>query len=730
MDKEAKLPPGYKHGRNRVFATTSLVATRVQLSVLSTIDYYCLGVLAIVGVVVRFYNLKTPNKTVFDEIHFGSFAREYYHGEFFLDVHPPLVKLIYYWLACLGNYNGEFEFKEIGDQYDENVPYILMRSFPAICGVLTVLVTYLTLRKSSCRPIVALFGSALVLFENSMITQSRLILLDSLLVLGVAICVYGVKRNQVETPFTRPWYKSLVIIGWGLGLSVSTKFTGLFTAAWVGSVTIFQLWKYLGDMEVSDLQWCSHVFARVVTLIVLPLAMYLGIFVVHFACLPYGGSASGAFSPDFQATLIGNEKLAQQPVDVSFGSTIRIRHLNLESYLHSHEFPYKTGSKEQQVTLYSFNNDFNNDWIIETVNKNYEGVAQRSFKPIMNGQAVRLFHKATGKYLHVNDIRPPASEHDYANEVSCNGTRDLLADINYEFSVKIVDKRPNSVDDWAKSKLRSTESVFQLVHRGTRCVVMAHATKLPDWGFGQNEVLCVDEPTIPNTLWYIESNSHPLIDDDASYPRVVLAQYGFWKKFWEYHKAMFRLNNGLTDDHVYASRPESWPFLSKGINFFSAPDSHIYLLGNVAVYYVGFFLVSLVMAKQVFYILYHLNPFIVPYEPLTTSLFYQTSLEFVLGWGFHYFPSFHMDRQLFLHHYLTPLYFSTLLIPIYIDYQITKRKYVGYVLMVVIATSTLYCFWRFTPIIYGSKWTQYDCQTSKWLPGWDFNCVAYSEYSK
>ena len=40
---------------------------------------------------------------------------------------------------------------------------------------------------------------------------------------------------------------------------------------------------------------------------------------------------------------------------------------------------------------------------------------------------------------------------------------------------------------------------------------------------------------------------------------------GFLAKFWELQKVMWITNAGLTDRHVYDSRPHQWPRLRRGI---------------------------------------------------------------------------------------------------------------------------------------------------------------------
>lgn len=50
----------------------------------------------------------------FDEVHFGGFARKYIKQTFFMDVHPPLAKLLITLAALVGRFDGDFDFKDIG----------------------------------------------------------------------------------------------------------------------------------------------------------------------------------------------------------------------------------------------------------------------------------------------------------------------------------------------------------------------------------------------------------------------------------------------------------------------------------------------------------------------------------------------------------------------------------------------------------------------------------------
>ena len=191
-----------------------------------------------------------------------------------MDVHPPLAKLLITLAGWLAGFDGSFDFKEIGKDYLEpNVPYVSMRLLPAIMGVLTVPLMYLTLKAAGCKTSTASLGAAVVIFgwffspnksrsfvltsgiENALLTQSRLILLDSPLVLFTACTALSWVSfmNQHEQgpskAFTPSWWIWLGATGVSLGATVSVKWVGLFTIAWVGSLTLVQLWVLLGDTQ-------------------------------------------------------------------------------------------------------------------------------------------------------------------------------------------------------------------------------------------------------------------------------------------------------------------------------------------------------------------------------------------------------------------------------------------------------------------------------------------------
>ena len=123
-----------------------------------------------------------------------------------------MAKLLLAFAGWVIGYDGSFEFENIGDNYvTNNVPYIGLRSLPALLGTVTCPIIYAIMRESGYPRIISLFSAALVVFgsfcttcrdtessrslpDNAHIAQTRLILLDAPLLLFMSLAIYSYVR--------------------------------------------------------------------------------------------------------------------------------------------------------------------------------------------------------------------------------------------------------------------------------------------------------------------------------------------------------------------------------------------------------------------------------------------------------------------------------------------------------------------------------------------------------
>jgi dolichyl-phosphate-mannose-protein mannosyltransferase len=237
------------------------------------------------------------------------------------------------------------------DYLHDKVPYITMRMLPATLGVSLIPISYLTLRSLHLSTTTSILGSLLVMFDNGLTTQSRLILLDSPLLFFTALTtLFWVRFSDLDSSggaFTKAWWTNLTLTGLALGAVLSCKWVGLFTIALVGLCTVRQLWLLLGNLKVTPKQWARHFYARALCLIVVPAIFYMFMFQIHFWILNWSGDGDGFMSSEFQHTL-GGHGMADTYADVAFGSKVSIRHVNTQGgYLHSHAHAYPGGSKRR-----------------------------------------------------------------------------------------------------------------------------------------------------------------------------------------------------------------------------------------------------------------------------------------------------------------------------------------------------------------------------------------------
>ncbi|KAH8655071.1 Dolichyl-phosphate-mannose-protein mannosyltransferase-domain-containing protein [Tricladium varicosporioides] len=717
-------------------------------------DYQVMLAVTVLATIVRLFRIYQPSSVVFDEVHFGGFASKYIKGKFFMDVHPPLAKLLITLAGWLAGFNGDFDFKDIGKDYLEpGVPYVAMRMLPAICGILLVPTMFLTLKAAGCRTVTAALGSCLIIFENGLLTQARLILLDSPLMIMTAFTALAFTSftNQHEQgpskAFNPTWWFWLAMTGLGLGATASVKWVGLFTIAWVGSLTILQLWVLLGDVKtVTPRLFTKHLVSRIFCLIIIPITFYMAMFGIHFLCLVNPGDGDGFMSSEFQATL-NSKSMQDVPVDVAFGSRVSIRHHNTQGgYLHSHNLMYPTGSKQQQITLYP-HKDENNVWLLENQTQPLDiagqpingSLAWDSFNPpqyIKDGDTIKLYHLPTHRRLHSHDVRPPVTEADWQNEVSAYGYEGFEGDANDFFRVEIIKSMSDGVD--AKQRLRTIQSKFKLVHVMTGCVLFSHKVKLPDWASEQQEVTCAKGGTLPNSVWYIEQNEHPSLGETAE--KVNYKNPGFFGKFWELQKVMWHTNAGLVESHAWDSRPDSWPILRRGINFWGKDNRQIYLIGNPIIWWSSTLAVVIFVAFKGLAVLRWQRGFH-DYDNAVFKRFDYEIGTMVLGWAFHYFPFYLMQRQLFLHHYFPALYFAIIALCQTYDYVVARIPGIGLrenpifgrLGALVFLGLSVVAFGLYAPLAYGNPWTQAACNKVKLFDSWDFDCgtflTEYSQYS-
>lgn len=495
-------------------------------------------------------------------------------------------------------YDGHFLFDNIGDSYiDNRVPYVAFRAMPALLGALTVPVVFLIMWESGYSLPSAILAAGLVLFDNAHIGQTRLILLDATLVFAMSVsvlCYVRFYKLRYEA-FGRKWWKWLLLTGVALSCVISTKYVGAFTFFSIGCAVIIDLWGLLdinrpqGTLSLPD--FGKHFAARVFGLIVVPFFFYLFWFQVHFAILTRSGPGDDFMTPDFQETLSDNI-MTMQSVGIHYYDSIAIKHKETHNYLHSHPDRYplryddgRVSSQGQQVTGYPFN-DTNNHWQLLPAKAYVAG--DNSGHPVKNGELIRLRHLVTDTVLLTHDVASPYyptnQEFTTVSLEDADGARynDTLFELRIE-------------QGKSQQEFKSMSGQFKLIHNPTKVAMWTHTKALPDWAYKQAEINGNKNVAQSSNIWYVdEIPSLPADSERLKKEARKVKSMPFLRKYFELQRAMFYHNNALTSSHPYASHPIQWPFLLRGVSFWTQNDTRrqIYFLGNP----VGWWIASSLLA--------------------------------------------------------------------------------------------------------------------------------------
>ncbi|HUO06296.1 MAG TPA: phospholipid carrier-dependent glycosyltransferase [Candidatus Binataceae bacterium] len=241
----------------------------------SRIDTLIISALLIFSGWFRYYRLWDPPEIVFDETHFMNMAKKYLHGEYFLDPHPPLAKLV---IAI-----GIWIF---GDHPEHPWSW---RIANATVGTALVGITYLLGRKITGSRLVGAIAGGIMALDGMFIVYSRNAVIDITYVTCAAVA-YLLFFRFVQTPEAKSRRNLLIGIGVALGLCVGAKLyipaiTFLLVTSFLAYVIV-----YGTDAKNGPLPWNSpRVIGAAAIVGGVAGFMYLATFFPHYYWGWWGG---------------------------------------------------------------------------------------------------------------------------------------------------------------------------------------------------------------------------------------------------------------------------------------------------------------------------------------------------------------------------------------------------------------------------------------------------------
>jgi dolichyl-phosphate-mannose-protein mannosyltransferase len=269
-------------------------------------------VLIVLGLATRFFDFGYPSQVVFDEVHSGNFISNYWHGTYFFDVHPPLAKLILLLFSHIVGAVPNVDFSTIGNALPHS--YILMRILPSLLGSLIPVIIYFISRRIGFSKIVSSIAGLFVVFENSLVLQSRFVLFDTfLLFFGfTSLLVYMIYAQGVHKHSRKLSFLFIVLSAILASAAFGTKWTGLSFALIIICLEFVRIFMHnkisfsVFRKNCSRKNWSEYILFKTIFIFVF-LILYISSFVIHFSLLPRSGPGDNYMSERFQNSLSGSK---------------------------------------------------------------------------------------------------------------------------------------------------------------------------------------------------------------------------------------------------------------------------------------------------------------------------------------------------------------------------------------------------------------------------------------
>ncbi|KAJ2060548.1 Protein O-mannosyltransferase 2 [Coemansia sp. S146] len=526
-----------------------------------------------------------------------------------------------------------------------------------------------------------------------------------------------------DRPFSPEWWRWLVITGVSLGLAASSKWIGLFVVALIGLCTVEELLVLYSKVSVRPHTQLKHWAARALCLIVIPAAIYVGVFYVHFSLLQNRGTGDYKMPSQFQA-LQRNSVVSQQPHDVAYGSLITLRS-NLPGFglVYVNEtFNFPDGDQEC-IAAGIGGKQKHNWWNIVSTNLTREN-STSPVKHIMDGDFVRFLHEGTGRWLRTGVHKPYHLGWGRRMFADGNDTSSSLLDL-WRVQIESEDS------PMSKGQLYAVTTSFRLVNALTGCALQATTKQLPQWGRRLSELICADSNMTRSegALWNVEQVRDKRFKR-ANFRHLVKRRL-LHDTIW-INREMALTNSRLLADSDYykhtESDPWSWPFLLYPMRLVSWADDSIkyYEVGNLPLWWAST-LCCLIYPLQMGYWLVRQRRQCNDWHSGELKKFWDTSKLLWGGWALHYLPFFAMARVTYIHHYLPALYFALLLLAL--EIQCFTHWYMPKVptwyIVAVAVTGAGFVFYLFSPLTYGWDRAIEELAHLCWLPTWNLYASKY-----
>ena len=276
----------------------------------------------------RFHASRSNAKPPPPQAHFNKFTTWYISQHYFVDIHPPLAKLVFaavlYAIGFVGAQEEKIRWWVGADEggfigtkdwlllYEDEygAPYMHLRMTSAVVGTAFVITVFLTCRAIGLGRIASSFGAWLAMLELVILIQSRAILCD------IFLYFFNVATIGASFASARPKLGERYRVGWCLitgvllGCAMSVKLTALGTLATVGIHQTLVLFPHSG-LPKTTRAWTAVAVkgaVRASAILVPATIIFFGLWMVHLDILKYSGQGDNFMIKPFQNSLISKPR--------------------------------------------------------------------------------------------------------------------------------------------------------------------------------------------------------------------------------------------------------------------------------------------------------------------------------------------------------------------------------------------------------------------------------------
>lgn len=224
-------------------------------------------VIFVFAFLTRFIRLGIPKTHIFDEVYHAFTAQEMFKGNpaawewwntppkgFAYEwTHPPLAK----------------EFMVVAMSVFGDNPFA-WRFFSALFGFGAIVLIYLISYKLFKNRLIALFAAFAASMDGLLLTMSRIAMNDIYFLFFILLAFFLFLHNRK------------LLMGLALGLSIASKWTGLFGVGIIGIIYIIQLVLKLRKKDISGRKALKNLIAAPLFFLIIPLLVYLAVYLPFF----------------------------------------------------------------------------------------------------------------------------------------------------------------------------------------------------------------------------------------------------------------------------------------------------------------------------------------------------------------------------------------------------------------------------------------------------------------